>query len=56
MTPYGYGGWIVEGEDYCSLKEEYEQFARRNGILPEFVRFHPMIRNWENLGDKFETL
>ena len=54
VTPYGYGGWIVEGEDYCSLKEEYEQFARRNGIVPEFVRFHPMIRNWENLGDIYE--
>ena len=44
-TPYGYGGWIIEGEKTEELFEVYEKWIKKNGIISEFVRFHPMIRN-----------
>lgn len=44
-TPYGYGGWIIEGNDVVALNEEYENWCRKNRIVSEFVRFHPLIKN-----------
>lgn len=46
-TPYGYGGWIIEGEQCDSLFESYFEWIQSNGIISEFVRFHPMIKNHE---------
>lgn len=45
VTPYGYGGWLIEGEDRGSLALEYSQWAKRNHIISEFVRFHPVLDN-----------
>ncbi|MBS7528106.1 GNAT family N-acetyltransferase [Fusibacter paucivorans] len=39
-TPYGYGGFWIEGEDFNTLDEEYEQYCKNNGFISEFVRFH----------------
>lgn len=56
-TPYGYGGWLVEGDDYQALKQEYESFAKHQHIVSEFVRFHPMLQNWIGLEEIYnETL
>lgn len=44
-TPYGYGGWIIEGENTEGLFDSYESWTVKNGIVSEFVRFHPMIKN-----------
>lgn len=44
-TPYGYGGWIIEGEDTAGLFEDYARWNKKNGIISEFVRFHPMLQN-----------
>lgn len=46
-TPYGYGGWIIEGEETENLFKAYSTWLEKNGIISEFVRFHPMIRNHE---------
>ena len=46
-TPYGYGGWIIEGEKSEGLFEEYERWIEKNGIISEFIRFHPMVKNHE---------
>lgn len=46
-TPYGYGGWIIEGEDSMNLFESYLSWIKENNIISEFVRFHPMIKNHE---------
>lgn len=48
-TPYGYGGFIIEGNDISQLTSEYEIFCKKNNIVCEFVRFHPILRNWERL-------
>lgn len=45
-TPYGYGGWIIEGDgDKIPLFEAYENWCKENGIISEFVRFHPVLSN-----------
>lgn len=44
-TPYGYGGWLIEGEESDELFSEYEKWCREHGIISEFVRFHPVIDN-----------
>lgn len=44
-TPYGYGGWILEGEDKEPLFSAYQKWCAGNGIVCEFVRFHPMLNN-----------
>ena len=50
-TPYGYGGWIVEGDistiNIVGLFDAYAVWLQRNGIISEFVRFHPMLKNHE---------
>src|SRR5699024_3935079 len=44
-TPYGYGGFIIEGEPNSSsldaLNKQYIQINQENNIISEFVRFHP---------------
>lgn len=49
VTPYGYGGFLVEGTDYDELQGEYEEFCRQEHIICEFVRFHPLLENWKGL-------
>ena len=46
-TPYGYGGWILEGDisKSNSLFTEYEKWCDNHGIISEFVRFHPVLNN-----------
>lgn len=47
-TPYGYGGFIIEGNDKKSLEKEYIDFCVKENIICEFVRFHPIIENFKN--------
>jgi hypothetical protein len=44
-TPYGYGGWIIEGTGREALFSAYANWAVNRGIISEFVRFHPMVKN-----------
>jgi hypothetical protein len=47
VTPYGYGGPLVQGEKK-SIKEfnkHFKQYCLENGILTEVIRFHPLIEN-----------
>ncbi len=44
-TPYGYGGWLIEGENTDGLFSNYDNWCKNNGIISEFVRFHPLIKN-----------
>ena len=55
-TPYGYGGWLIEGSDPKTLFDEYEAWARENGIISEFVRFHPMIQNQKKCEAFYEVI
>lgn len=55
-TPYGYGGWIIEGSDLTSLFEEYSNWCKSNGIISEFVRFHPVIKNHLFAEEAYEVI
>lgn len=46
-TPYGYGGWLIEGKNVESLFLTYFDWLNENNIVSEFVRFHPMNKNHE---------
>lgn len=59
VTPYGYGGWLVKGCGNDGKKEifqEYEEWCRENRIVSEFVRFHPILRNHENIRNYYEVV
>ncbi len=49
VTPYGYGGFLIEGDtnqnSLNKLKDEYERLCMKEGIVCEFVRFHPVLKN-----------
>lgn len=53
ITPYGYGGYLLEGEcddGSCNtLNAEYTAYCVENSIISEYVRFHPMLKNKEKL-------
>lgn len=55
-TPYGYGGWIIEGENTEDLFEEYEKWCFKNKIISEFVRFHPVVKNHTKVGAAYEVI
>lgn len=55
-TPYGYGGWIIEGENSEQLFDEYNCWCNKNGIISEFVRFHPVIANHVYSQDAYDVI
>ena len=55
-TPYGYGGWIIEGAQTENLFNEYQKWLDKKGIISEFVRFHPMIKNHEAVSSFYEVI
>lgn len=53
-TPYGYGGWLFEGEEGASVDSftgEYEEWCRENRIVSEFIRFHPVQNNVRGINE-----
>lgn len=44
ITPYGYGGFLIEGDSDIVLSQ-YRDFCLQNNIVSEFVRFHPILKN-----------
>lgn len=48
-TPYGYGGFIIEGsvdeKSLERLEESYTRYCFSNNIISEFIRFHPVLKN-----------
>ena len=39
-SPYGYGGFIIEGNNYQDVNNEYKNYCIKNNVISEFVRFH----------------
>lgn len=56
-SPYGYGGWIVEGEGNLSgLFSEYQKWCKDNSIISEVIRFHPVIANQEKVREYYDVM
>jgi len=43
VTPYGYGGFLIEGELPDSFVDEYQAFCLENKFLTEFTRMAPFV-------------
>lgn len=55
-TPYGYGGFWVEGEDYEAVNNAYNSYCMEQGYVSEFVRFH-LFSGYHQYYDSFtETI
>lgn len=39
-TPYGYGGFWIEGKGNQTVNDAYDAYCREMGYVSEFVRFH----------------
>ncbi|GKW45330.1 GNAT family N-acetyltransferase [Planococcus sp. NCCP-2050] len=59
-TPYGYGGFLLEGEvtekNICMLNREYSSLCNERGIVSEFVRFHPLLKNSSRLTSIYDVI
>ena len=56
-TPYGYGGWIIEGNiNTGELLEEYSEWCKNNGIISEVIRFHPILANQEKIRREYDVM
>ncbi|MCE5174372.1 MAG: GNAT family N-acetyltransferase [Bacteroidales bacterium] len=53
ITPYGYGGFLFEGDTSESVikqfYEEYAEFKKSEHVVSEFVRYHPQLKNANSL-------
>lgn len=57
ITPYGYGGWLIEGTaDSGELFSEYEKWCKDHNIVSEFVRYHPMLGNAREAKEFYEVV
>lgn len=56
-TPYGYGGWLIEGDgDLDNLMKEYSDWCISNNIVSEVIRFHPVIANQERVRKEYDVM
>lgn len=39
-SPYGYGGFLIEGTETKEIMNKYDEYCLNDGIVSEFVRFH----------------
>lgn len=57
VTPYGYGGWLLEGNgNPGSLFTAYETWCKKHHVVCEFVRYHPVLSNEKGVGDIYEVI
>ena len=58
-TPYGYGGFLVEGDSSGKalelLNDAYTAYFSSHGIVSEFVRFHPLLKNYCGMEAIYDT-
>lgn len=59
-TPYGYGGFIIEGtlndSNLKKLNDIYTNYCRSKNIVSEFVRFHPVRENSKMNDEIYEVM
>jgi lipid II:glycine glycyltransferase (peptidoglycan interpeptide bridge formation enzyme) len=58
-TPYGYGGPLTDGtiseKTQDMFRKEITEYAVNQGIVSQFVRFHPLLNNHEIMPSVIET-
>ena len=63
ITPYGYGGPVIHSvqpgakdELIAAYMADFREYARRNRIVSEFVRFHPIIGNGLDFKEAYQSI
>lgn len=57
ISPYGYGGWLLEGEGATdSLFAAYEKWCVDHNVVSEFVRYHPVLNNAERTQPHYDVV
>lgn len=58
-TPYGYGGPLsddtIPEESQKRFLREMTEYSMENGVVSQFIRFHPLLANHKSMPDVFET-
>lgn len=57
-TAYGYGGPVIQCVDdifYCKFESKFIEYCHQNGIVAEFIRFHPLIENQKTFKKNIST-
>ena len=58
-TPYGYGGpltdSVISEEAQAAFKKEITEYCSGRGIISQFVRFHPLLENYNTMPYVIET-
>lgn len=62
ITPYGYGGPLMEAVDESAKRElaadfiqAFEGYCRNKNIVSEFIRFHPVLGNVADFEASYDT-
>lgn len=56
-TPYGYGGWLIEGNGSLDdMFNEYKKWCSDNNIISEVIRFHPVLANQEKVRSIYDVM
>lgn len=55
-SPYGYGGFIIDGENYNKVNEKFIEYCIKNNIVSEFVRFNLFNKNIKYYYGKVENV
>ena len=59
ITPYGYGGFLFDGADKSKIDAmlvELQDYFFKEGIVSEFVRWHPLLNNVDSLRGKIDII
>lgn len=60
ITPYGYGGFLIEGDsrndNLENMKKEFYDIMQKNNIISAFFRYHPILKNAEKVISVFPIL
>ena len=58
-TPYGYGGPLTDNElsieSQLFFADELKKYCIDNNVVEQFVRFHPVLKNYKMMPKLFET-
>lgn len=60
ITPYGYGGPVIHSANnkeklIAAFMEDFTAYTKRENIVAEFVRFHPIIGNGKDFHEAYKT-
>lgn len=57
VSPYGYGGWLIEGDGtQAHMFSAYEKWCAEHNIVSEFVRYHPVLKNAEAVRGFYDVI